>query len=411
MILYRLLLGLGVPLLAGLTLAGRLRGRLPPGALAERLGLAPAAPEAPGPRLWLHGASLGELTSARWLLARLCAERPDLRCLVTANSASGRALAAGWGVTAALAPWDGAGAPARVIRRWRPSVLVVIENELWPGRLEAAHAAGVPVVVVGARLSARSAARWRRLPGLAARVLGDLAEVWPQDPDSALRLTGLGLPPDRLRRTVSLKAQAAPLATDPPATAADRADCLLAASTHEGEDGPILDAFLAQRRFSRLILAPRHPDRAPSIAAQIARRGLEVARRSAGAGPGVRVLLADTLGEMDLWYARAGATVIGGTFADKGGHTPYEPAAWGSALLHGPSVANQAAAFAALDRAGAALRLERIEDLAAALETLTPARQAALAQAARLALRPDDATEALVAALLARLPPPQPGSP
>jgi 3-deoxy-D-manno-octulosonic-acid transferase len=405
MILYRLALLLALPLMLGLTALGRVRGRLPAGALTERLGLRSGPVAAGGPRIWLHGASLGELTSARWLVARLVAEVPGLQVLVTANSASGRALAAGWGlprVTAALAPWDGAGAAARVLARWRPAALVVIENELWPGRLASAQAAAVPVIVVGARISARSAARWGIWPGLARRVMAHLAEVWPQDNDTAERLAALGLPQARLRPPVSLKAQAA-IPSGVSATGDDRARCLLAASTHEGEDGPILDAFLAQRQFERLILAPRHPDRAPAIAALIAGRGIAVNRRSGGAEPGVRVLLADTLGEMARWYGLAGATVIGGTFADRGGHTPYEPAAEGSAILHGPSVANQRAGFAALAAAGGAIRLERLDDLAAALDGLTPARQADLARAARQALRPQDDAEALVQALLARL--------
>lgn len=410
MAIYRLVLALALPALVLATLVGRWRGRLPPGALAERLGRVAPPPSGAGARLWLHGASLGELTSARWIVARLLAGHPGLAVLVTANSAAGRAMVAGWGlagVTAAFAPFDTGGAAARLLALWRPGALIVVENELWPARMAAARRQGVPVIVVGARMSARSAARWQRVgAGILRRLLGGLRFVSAQDAGTEARLVALGLPPDRIGPRLDLKAMAVAAPAGPvTAPPVARARCLLAASTHAGEEGPILDAFTAARAagaFDLLILAPRHPDRAGEIAALITARGLPFGRRSAGAMPvaGQPVFLADTLGEMATWYGMAGATVIGGTFADRGGHTPYEPAAQGSAILHGPSIRNFEAPFRRLAAAGGAVAVEDAAALGPALVALTPQVQARLSAAAAAALAPAGDAGALIAAIV-----------
>lgn len=403
---------LALPVLVARTLWQERRGTLPRGALRERLARTQAPAPAAGPVLWLHGASLGELTSVRWLVARLLAEGPGLSVVVTSNTATARAMVRGWdlpGVTARLAPFDRPGPVGRFLRQWRPDALVVVENELWPERLAACAARGIPVLLIGARLSAGSARNWGRLaPGLMRAMLGQLAAVSAQDAASERRLRDLGLAGDRLLPRLMLKSRAAAPAqarTPPFALPVARDRCLLAASTHEGEEGPILDAFARSGGFDLLILAPRHPNRGKAVAGLIAARGLTHATRSAGEvpGPGTRVYLADTLGEMDHWYGMAGATVIGGTFADRGGHTPFEPAAQGSAILHGPSVANFAEAFASLDAADAAIPLAGAEDLAAALSGLDAERQARLSAAARTVLLPREDEAALIAAIRAAL--------
>lgn len=405
MILYQLLLGLALPFVL---LAEALRG--PKGALRDRLGLAPlpARRLGGGRRLWLHAASVGEANSARWVMEALIAARPGLQILVTCNSATGRQQVQSWnlpGVTAALAPFDSAGAAARLLDRLEPQALVVVENELWPARLAAAERRGVPVLVIGARLSARSARRWQRLaPGLMARTLGCISWLSAQDAGSLERLRALGLPQAAVGPVVALKAMAQANPAPPPfAAPAPRHRILLAASTHEGEEGLILNAFQAARvQFDHLIIAPRHPRRSAEVQALLAGAGLRFACRSAGGRPepGDAVYLADSLGEMDHWYAMAGACVIGGTFAPRGGHTPWEPARHGMALMHGPSVSNFAAPFAALDRAGGAIAARDGADLAQALAALTPARQTEMATAAAAVLAPSDDGQAVVAALV-----------
>lgn len=404
MILYQLLMALALPvLLAHQALFGAR------GALGERLGLGPAP--MPGLRLWLHAASVGEVTSARWVIEALVAARPGLQVLVTTNTATGRAQVQRWalpGVTAALAPFDSAGAAGRVLDRWRPQALVIVENELWPARLRAADNRGVPVLVIGARISARSARRWAALAGLIRPLLEGIDWVSAQDAESLARLQALGLPAQAAGPVMALKS----IATSPPEQAqspfpppARRAETLLAASTHEGEEGPVLDAYLASGRFSHLILAPRHPQRGEALAGMLKARGIRFAQRSKGEvpGPGTQVYLADTLGEMAHWYAMAGATVIGGSFAARGGHTPWEPARQGSAILHGPSLHNFAAPFAALDRAGGAIAVSDVADLGRALAGLDDAAQTRLARTAAEVLAPEGDGSEVIAALLQAL--------
>ena len=396
MLLYRILMALLVPVLL-LRLARFSH-------LGERLGFGPRP--APGVSLWLHGASNGELVSARWVLEAVLAARPGLQVLVTANTATARAMVEAWdlpGVTAAFAPLDGWGAAGRVLRRWQPMALVLIENELWPVRIAAAARQGVPVLVIGARISQRSAQRWQMLRGLIGQALARVAWLSAQDNASLQRLLGLGLRPAAAGPVLALKAYAAQTAAEPPfAAPAARSDTLLAASTHDGEEALILQGFLASR-FRFLIIAPRHPRRAADIASLLAAQNMRFAQRSCDEtpGPDTQVYLADTMGEMPLWYAMAGACVIGGTFADMGGHTPWEPALAGAAILHGPSLHNFAAPFAALDAAGGAVAVTG--DLASALTGLDAARQAELAAIARTVLRPAGDPQALLDGLLAHL--------
>lgn len=390
MAFYRLILALALPAILARLVWRAATGRAGAADLAERLGRGPAA--APG-GIWLHAASVGELTSALPLLAALAARRPGLPVLVTTNSDTGRTLARARGFAAGLAPLDSRGAVARFLDRQRPRLFVTMEAELWPNRFAACAARGIPVAILGARMSERSAKVWARLPGLARAVLAVPAFVSPQDAGSAARLAALGLPQGCLGPVVNLKAAPVLPSPDPTALAAlapafARAETVLAASTHPGEEALILQAFArarADRPGLRLILAPRHPDRRAEVAAALRAAGLPFATRSAGEPPGTApVYLADTLGEMALWYALSGTTIVAGSFSDRGGHTPHEPAAAGSAILHGPDVANFAASYAALDAGGGALACTDAGELTTALTTLAdPARQAALAEAAR----------------------------
>ncbi|WP_136685917.1 3-deoxy-D-manno-octulosonic acid transferase [Falsirhodobacter xinxiangensis] len=377
MILYRLVLLFALPFLC---LHAWRRG-----ALRDRLALGPAIPGA----IWVHGASNGEITSARRVIEALAARGDAV--LVTCNNPTAKAMVEGWniGVTARLAPFDDLLTVRRFLRRWQPRALVVIENELWPERIIAA-ARRMPVLAIGARMSERSARRWQKVP-LMRRMLGAPSWVSAQDAQSEARLVALGLPADRLGPRLMLKTAEAAMATPGPVP---RVETLLAASTHEGEDAPILAAFAAQSRFRWLILAPRHPKRGPQIAQLARAMGLDVRLRSAGDAPGGQVYIADTLGEMATWYGMAGATFIGATFVEKGGHTPFEPVAAGSAVLHGPSLFNFTEVFAALNDAVLPVTPET---LAAALDTLTPTRQRQLADAARAALPRSDVTPAIEA--------------
>lgn len=411
MVLYRLLTWLIAAAFAPLLGMRRLLG-LPavPARFRPRV-TAPALPAGAARTLWLHGASNGELTAARPVIEAVLHRAPGLRLVVTANTASGVDLVAGWAlprVSPHPAPYDQARITGRFLDAVQPCALIVIENEIWPNRFVIAARRGIPILMIGARMSERSAARWARVPGLARRLMECIAWLAPQDRRSGERFAALGLPADRLGPVLSLKSAAAAGAADP--LPVPRARTLLAASTHAGEDEVVLDAFIAAGAALpdlRLILAPRHPRRRDRIEAMIRARGLSFATRSRGGEPavGLAVYLADTLGEMDRWYSAAGITFVGGSLVAKGGHTPFEPAAHGSAILHGPHCANFAPAYAALAAAGAATEVGAAGDLAAAILALAdPAAQAAQAARARAALAPfggDAATEAILAALAA----------
>lgn len=399
-LLYRLLASLFA--LITLLQAARNGGRA---AILARLHVADPAP---GPHVWLHGASNGELASARPVLEALVEARPDLHWLITANTPTGVALAQGWALprtSVRPAPLDLAGTTRRTCRNWTIRAHVTLESELWPNRILLCPG---PVIGLGTRLSEGSARTWRRFPRLARRLLTRLDLVVPQDPGTARRLLDLGLSKEVLGPVIDLKAFYSP---PPPAEAPafDRAHTWLAASTHEGEEAAVLDAhaaLLTQDPGLRLILAPRHPARAEDIAAQIRARGLTLTRRSLAQDPeGAQVYLADTMGEMALWYARAGRVFIGGTLTDRGGHTPYEPAAFGAALLHGPDMRNFTTAAERLAQAGASVTIRDEAALAEALRALSDAAaQAQAGAAARTALRPQADVATLCSLLTDHLP-------
>ena len=287
-----------------------------------------------------------------------------------------------------------------------------MESEIWPHRVRLCPG---PVLVLGARMSPGSARGWRRFGTAGRDVLQRLAYVSAQDAGSRDRLRDLGVPPAALGPVVDLKALYQPPAGQQPdaalQTAYPRAQTWLAASTHAGEEEAVIAAHLEARRQRpglRLILAPRHPRRADEIARLLDNAGLPCDRRSEGKA-GAEVLLADTLGEMPLWYRLAGTVFIGGTLTDRGGHTPYEPAAFGAALIHGPDVANFTQSFARLANADAARRISDATALARALIDLSdPETQERRGLAAAKALRQDTDLSGLMADVLAHLGPPGP---
>ena len=394
--LYRIATLLAAPFLAANTLFNpRYRRR---GALFQRFGCARS--DASGPVLWLHGASNGELTSARALIEQLLADHPNLYILITAHTPTGYDLARSWNinrVSVRLAPYDIAPAIRALLRRWQPVAHVTVENEAWPNRILTCRAAGAPCWFVGARLSEASHTGWKgRAPKLARRVFGAMDRVYPQDAQSGLRFIDLGVDPDRIGPVENLKASVrpAPLPADfaELSTIFRRDRTVLAASTHPGEEEIVLAAFArARTRLPglRLILAPRHPRRADEVAALIEASGMNFTRRSSGnlPGPLVPIYLADKMGEMTAWYRLSGLTFVGGTLADHGGHTPFEPALEGSAIAHGPYVSNQREAFAALETTQAARPVIGADDLAIAFQTLAdPERIRAFARTAKAAL-------------------------
>ncbi len=384
MLIYRAITLLLAPLLALKFLLSVVRGRESRAELRERLAL-DGRSGPPAPRIWLHGASLGELTAARGLVQALLAQDDRLHFIITSNSTTARKMASGWNLPRTevrLAPLDYPSIVRRFLATWHPGAYVVLENELWPVRMLEAHKSGLPIVWLTGRLSADSVRIWGWFGKLASRVMDTVAFLVPLDDINAKRFADLGLAPERIERPLNLKAGVALDMPDPEEldqfrAVFDRAATLLAASTHEGDDEIVLAGF-ARARLTRpdlrLIIAPRHPERAPQIEKLIARSGFTCQIRSGCREPArnADIYLADTLGDMALLYSVAGQTLMCGSFSDKGGHSPVEPVQFGSFVLHGPDTRNHAEAYEALACARAARRVENARELADVLSRPAP---------------------------------------
>ncbi len=403
----------------------RIRDRLvshgvSPARARERLGHATRA-RPPGPLIWFHGASVGETLSALPVIAALRRRQPRLAILVTSGTASSAAVLADRlppGAVHQFAPLDSKAALRRFHDHWQPDLLVLMESEIWPQMIATAPC---PVVLLNARLSARTLTRWQKLGPAAGWLLGRFARIETQTDDGTAGLLALGMAQDRIRTGGNLKAAAPP----PGAPAADLAtlhDALgdrprwLAASTHPGEEAAILAAhrtLCATWPDLCLILAPRHPERADRIATQITDAGLTLTRRSAGRGSAAQVYLADTLGDMGLWYRLCPITFAGGSLTPNGGHNPWEGAALGTALLTGSHLANCAQDWLMLQDAGAARTGLDAAGLTPALHALLgdPAAVARMGAAAQdcIAAQTGD-LDRRAGDLLALLPPRQDGS-
>lgn len=345
-------------------------GKEDPRRWPERLGQASLA-RPPGRLVWLHGVSVGESLSLLPLVARLREERPDVAILVTSGTvASAELLEARLGGRALhqYAPLDTPGAVARFLDAWKPELGVFVESELWPNLILDARRRGVRLALISARLSDASAASWRRAPRAAQALLGAFDLILARDEAAARRFASLG---GRVAGLTDLKFGSPALPFDPVALtvareAVDGRSVLLAASTHEGEDALILDAYRDAYRNDNalLIIAPRHPVRGEAIEALARDRGLSVARRSTGGRLGeTAVYVADTVGELGLWYRLADLAVIGGSLLPDvaGGHNPLEPARLGCPFISGPHVRDWPV-YGALE-AAAATRLATADHL------------------------------------------------
>lgn len=362
--------------------------------IGEREGIA-GFPRPRGRLVWFHAASVGESLSLIEVIRRLL-DAPDLNVLVTTGTVTSADILAARLPDRALhqfAPLDLPDFVEPFLDHWRPDVAIFTESEFWPNMILDTRARGIPLLLLNARMSETSARRWALLRGAAHRLLGAFDAVQAQDAATGRALRRLGLPEVRLAVTGSLKEGTPPPPCEEPerlrlARHMDGRPVWLAASTHAGEEAACIAAHaIAARSVLRLllVLVPRHADRGEEIARTLQEGGVPFARRSAGdvPGPDTAVYLADTMGEMGLWYRLAPVSFVGGSLVEIGGHNPFEPAALGSAILHGPHVANFADIYAKLDAANAAREVHDPASLAAALIDLSrPDRRAPMAYAA-----------------------------
>jgi 3-deoxy-D-manno-octulosonic-acid transferase len=371
------------------------RGRREPGyreAIGERLGRGKgrAHPAA----LWIHAVSLGETRAASALIDALRAAQPGIRLLLTHGTATGRAAGAQLlraGDHQAWLPFDTPGAVRRFLQRHRPALGVLMETEIWPNLLHEAAQAGVPMVLANARLSERSAAKGRRLGALLHPAGQSLAMALAQSEADARRLRAAGVAPVEVCGNLKydLRPDVAQLARGQAWRERAGRPIVVAASTREGEEAELLDAWAALPTPRPLLLiVPRHPQRFSEVAALVAARGLTVKRRSgwSEAGPtaddaAADVWMGDTLGEMALYYGLADLGLQGGSFKPLGAHNFIEAAACGCPMLLGPSVFNFAEAAQQALAAGAAWQVADWAEALARMQALLadePARRRAV---------------------------------
>ncbi len=327
--------------IAPILLRGRARrGKEDPARLNERLGR-PARARPAGALVWLHGVSVGESASLLPLVDALRTRRPDLNVLVTSGTVTSAEILARRlppGVIHQFAPVDAPGAVARFLDHWRPDLAVLVESELWPNLIQAARRRGVRLGLLSARMTEASAKGWARVPASGRGLLAAFDVVMAQDEATADRLTRLGA---TVTGRLNLKRVGAPLPVDEREMARLRntfagRKVVLAASTHPGEETLVAQALRGLDAL--LVIAPRHPDRGPGIAAE-----LGAPRRSAGQlpAPETGVYVADTLGELGLFFRLADVVVMGGAFASGiGGHNPLEAARLGRPVITGPEAFN-----------------------------------------------------------------------
>jgi 3-deoxy-D-manno-octulosonic-acid transferase len=351
--------------------------------LAERLGfhsddliasLSGARP------IWIHAASVGEVRSALALVSGLKARVLQRKVLLSTFTASGNRLArqSGAADVVVFLPLDLWWIVRRALAKFDPSLLVVIETEIWPNLLRQAHRRGVPTLLLSGRLSAKSLARYRVFKEFFRRALGCFSALGMQSSEDAVRIVELGAAANKVSVVGTLKATPTPGHESVSAAAIQRngKPLLVAGSTHQGEEESVLDALAALRPTYpnlNLVIAPRHPERFDAVARLLAERGLIFQRRSQ-----VReeqwfekeILLLDTVGELVDFFAAADIAFVGGSLVQIGGHNILEPARLAKPILFGPHMEHYQTFARAMVQEGAALEVGSGAELARALGEL-----------------------------------------
>ena len=378
--LYRVATDLGSPLLARHLNRRARRGKEDPNRLDERTGRTRIA-RPNGPLLWVHAASVGESLAALPLIKALLAERPKLHVLMTTGTVTSAGLMAERLPDRAIhqfVPLDQTGAWRRFLDHWQPDLGCLVESEIWPNLILEAERANLPLALINGRMSPRSANRWRWGRSAASRLLGSLALCLARSSSDAERFKALGAVD--VRTLGDLKNATPELPEDPaPRAELDAAigdrPVWLAASTHPGEETDVaaVHRTLCQRHPDLLtIIVPRHPERGEQLAVDLSGHGNKVARRSANDKPDAAtgIYIADTLGELGLFYRIASLAFIGGSLVPHGGQNPLEAARLGCPTLFGPHTGNFDEMTERLLNAGASRRVRDADELADAVDSL-----------------------------------------
>jgi 3-deoxy-D-manno-octulosonic-acid transferase len=326
--------------------------------LAGRLGLIPDALRAAvaGRQVgWIHAVSVGEVMAATQLVRELRIALPGWVIAVSTTTATGQRLAKERLPESPIfyLPLDFAFVIRRYLRVLHPSLLILTESELWPNLIQECAHSGVPMVVVNARISDRSLPRYLRLRRLWRPLLAQISLYLAQSDENAARWLRIGAPPDRVRVTGNLKydvraAGASALVKPLREYLPEGAAVVICGSTLEGEEKMLLEAWpavLAVEPRAVMVLAPRHPDRFPTVAGLVSGSGFPMLRASAfrerpvAVEPG-SIFLLDTIGDLASVYSLGTVAFVGGSLIPAGGHNPLEPAQFGVPVVTGPSFEN-----------------------------------------------------------------------
>ncbi|GAB3105315.1 3-deoxy-D-manno-octulosonic acid transferase [Aestuariicella hydrocarbonica] len=370
----------------------------------ERFGFFAARP-GNRPAIWLHAVSVGETLAALPLIKQLQLRYPQHDLIVTTTTPTGsERVKAAFGETVfhVYAPYDLPDCLGRFLRRARPQLAVIMETELWPNTIAACHKRQIPVVIANARLSEKSARGYGRFAALATPMLQQVSMVAAQAQADGQRFVNLGVPSDKLSVTGNIKfdltldatvraqAQAIRQRWQGTGQASNSArPILLAASTHQGEDALLLQAFatlLPEHPSLLLVLVPRHPERFERVAAE-ASRNYRLQKHSEGGAVAAdtQVVVGDTMGELLALLGASDLVFMGGTWVPNGGHNLIEPAAWAKPVFCGPSLFNFAEVSRLLKEAGGLQVVETPADLALAVAQAlsSPERSERMGQAAQ----------------------------
>ena len=319
--------------------------------------------------IWVHAVSVGELLAVAPLVERMLQEWPDKAVLITNTTPTGSEQTQklfGDRVEHTWFPFDAPLVTGAFLRHWSPQLVVMVETEIWPNVMASAHEQGIPVALVNARLSARSARGYARLGDFTRETLKGFSLIAAQSKSDDRRFRRIGADPDAMQVVGSIKfdidlaARRGQLEVIKSELGSDIQSRPLwaAASTHPGEEQLVIDAYQALTHrgiATRLLLAPRHPNRTADIIKLLDKAGLSYQRRSEQEAVNIDtdVLIIDTLGELSAFLGLADAAFIGGSLVPRGGHNPIEAAAWGCAVITGPHVINFATIVREMERSGA----------------------------------------------------------
>lgn len=372
--IYRVMTLLATPLACLLLKFRCVKGKEDPLRLDERKGIAQFS-RPPGPLGWLHAASVGEAQSALVLINRLLEEYPGLQILVT----TGTVTSAGYleerlpsGAFHQYLPLDCPHWVSRFLAHWTPDIAFWMESEFWPNLVTETVQRNIPAVLVNARMSSSAFRAWQRLRGIAFRLVSGFEICLAQNEQQADRLRKLGA--NNVLSLGNIKYSAEPLGFDAARLESLQNDIggrsvFVAASTHAGEEVMVSNAhtaLLSQVPDLLTIIVPRHPGRALQIQTELARRGHQCVRRSTGEKitTDTTIYIADTLGELGLFYRLSRIAFIGGSMARHGGHNPLEAAQLGCAIVQGPDMSNFQGVADALLADGGAVTVHNAKDLA-----------------------------------------------